>query len=190
MSTGPSFRIRGRVSSSAATGSRGGGIANETELASTPGEASDGSGYAGIVGRMDMDSSEARPPFGLRRHSQAQTFAAAQGGGSPFLSGGSGSGGLSSAGMDPDRDSADREDDGRHREYEGDSEGGQRRERERVSRYTSVLRRDGTVRAGDLARPTSTSTSTSSGSPLLSDAASRPRRPAMGWPGSSSPPPP
>jgi len=170
-STGPSFRLRGRVTPSAGAL---GGMPSETELAPTPGEstASDGSGYAGIVGRMDMDSLETRSPFGTGNRLGPSSVTERN------------------TGPAVDYDNLER----RHTEasYEGDSEVATT-QREKVSRYTSVLRRDGTssrasASANSTAQAPATSTSTSSGSTPSNDpASSRPRRPAMGWHG--SPPP-
>lgn len=167
--SGPSFRLRGHPSTAtgisgapAATTIQGSSGHGETELVPTPGEstASDGSGYAGVVGRMDLDSLEVRPLQRREREPAEEDSTSAE----------------QTPGGSSDRER-------RHRVYEvGDTaaaspSGSGMEGKEKVSRYTSVLRRDGTVRQSDHHQVHKSSASTSSAG---GDPASRPRRPAMG----------
>jgi hypothetical protein len=152
---GPSFRletVRGRLPVSA------------PEYVATPDStASDGSGFAGMVGKLDFDSPDLR-----------STFSRAQ----PQLRSG-----------DPSPAADQRYADRRSRDIDSgqsqreemevppsDEEAGRATKPERTSKYTSILRRDATVKPTD--------SRGSSGSAQSNDS-SRTRRPATAWPGSS-----
>jgi len=151
---GPSFRpetVRGRLPISA------------PEYVATPGStASDGSGFAGMVGRLDFDSSDLRSAFS-RGQPQPRSGDPSPATGQRFVD-------HRSRSVESGRPQRE------EREVPlSEGEAGRATKPERVSKYTSILRRDATVKPAE---------SRGSSSSAQSNESSRTRRAATAWPGS------